>query len=274
VKRQIILAVLFLSWVLCISCGGGSSSSSGPYSTINSGNWSLTATSTVTSGLVLSIGGSLTQSANVVSGIMLVSSSASNCPSLSGTAIPFTGSFRGNTLTLKSANFSGQFVTLNAVGSGNSLTGTYSVAGGCADGDKGTIAAIFLPPLTGTWNGTFRNPDGTPIPINPGNSYFGYATATLTLTQSATAINGQFPLSGTFDTNLGYGFCSGTIPDGGISTAAYVMGTFVVIKSGSAGGGEIHFVGQLEETEFGPVIYGRIVSGTGSCGIPALLSLM
>ena len=91
VKPGIILAVLFVSCLLCIGCGGGSSSASGPYSSITSGNWSLTATSSVTSGLVLSIGGSLTQSGNAVSGTMLISSSVSNCPSLLSVATPLPG---------------------------------------------------------------------------------------------------------------------------------------------------------------------------------------
>ena len=274
VKLGIVLAVLFVSCLLCMGCGGGSSNSSGPYSSITSGNWSLTATSTVTSGLVLSIGGSLTQSGNVVSGTVLVSSSVSSCPSLSAVAIPFTGTFSGDVLTLTSANVNGQFVRVNAIGSGSSLTGTYSVVGGCADGDKGTIAASYLPPLTGTWTGTFTNPDGSPVPVNPNNPR-EYATASLTLTQSATAIDGSFPLSGTFNTNfVSTCFVSGTIPGVGTTIGTYVMGTSVVITAGGADGGEILYEGLLDEAPLGSanvtLIEGRFASGT-NCRFGELL---
>jgi hypothetical protein len=239
--------VLFVSCLLCIGCGGGSSSSSGPNSSITSGNWTLTATSTVTLGLVLSIGGSLTQSGDAVSGAFYVSSSVSGCPSLPVGVMPFTGIFKGNTLTLTSVKFSNQVVTVNATGSGNSLTGTYAVTGGCADGDKGTVAASYLPPLTGVWTGTFTNVDGTSIPVDPNNPR-EVATATLMLTQSSTATNGIFPLSGTFSTNLAPGsvcFSSGTIPGTGSTTGAYVTGTSVAISAVSADGAEISYVGPL-----------------------------
>lgn len=274
-KPGIVLAVLFVSCLLCISCGGGSSNSSGPYSSITSGNWSLTATSTVTSGFVLSIGGSLTQSGNVVSGTMLVSSSVSSCPSLSAAAIPFAGTFSGGTLTLMSANVNNQFLRVNAIGSGNSLTGTYSVAGGCADGDNGTIAASYLPPLTGIWTGTFTNPDGTSIPVDPSNPREGYVTASVTLTQSATAINGAFPLSGTFSSSFAPGrvcFASGAIPGTGTTTGAYVMGTSVVISAGGTDGAEILFEGWLGEAPLN--IGGLFANVTAPCGRSVLLNLV
>ncbi|ABF42643.1 hypothetical protein Acid345_3642 [Candidatus Koribacter versatilis Ellin345] len=270
-RRGTVFAVLTLSCLLSVGCGN-SGVPSAPYSTIKNGNWSLTGTSTVTSGLVLSIGGGLTQSVDLVSGTMQVSSSSSNCPGLLAAAVPFTGSFRGNAVTLKSASFGDQFVTVSAVGSGTSLTGTYSVVGGCADGDKGTISAIYLPPLTATWNGPFMNPDGTLIPLDPNHPSKGPSTATLTLTQSDTATNGQFPLSGSFEAHFWLDGCfpAGTIP--GADTSAYVMGTSVVISSSGAGG-EVRYKGQLEQTESGPVILGSISSNAGHCGT-VLLKLM
>lgn len=269
-KRGLVFAAVSLGWALCVGCGGGRSDSNPTYGTIKSGNWSFKATSSVTSGLVLSIGGALTQSRDVVSGTLSISSSVSNCPFDSGTAVPFSGSFRGNTLTLKSADFSDQFVTVNAVRSGNSLTGTYSVAGGCANGEQGTISAIYLPPITGTWSGPLLSPDGSPIPVDPNDPAKGPATATLTLTQSDTATNGQFPLTGTFDVHFG-NICSSSesIPGSDTTAAAYVMGTSVVISSSSAGGGRTQYKGQLEESR--PVIGGWIATGTGTCLLHGLL---
>ena len=268
-KPGIVLAALFVSFLLCVGCG--SSSSSAPHSSITNGNWSFTGTSTVTSGLVLSIGGGLAQSGNVVSGTMLVSASNANCQSLFTSGIPVTGTFSGDTLTLTSANFSNQIVTVNAAGSGNSLTGTYSVAGGCADGDKGTIAASYLPPITGTWTGTFMNPDGTVIPIDPNNPREGVETARLTLTQSATATDGYFPLSGTFETSFSC-LGSGTIFGAG---NAYVMGTSVVIRG--AGVGELIYDALLVEAPVGsangPMIGGVAPLSANSCRTTALLNL-
>jgi hypothetical protein len=276
VKTRLVIAVLFMSCLLCIGCGGGSSTASVPYSSIASGNWSLTATSTVTSGFVLDMAGSLTQSGNVVSGNMFVYSSVSDCPSLPSVAIPFTGKFSGDTLTLTSANFSNQFVTVNAVGSGNSLTGTYSIKGGCADGDNGTIVASYLPPLTGTWTGTFTNPDGTPIPVDPSNPIES-ATASLQLTQSPTATNGSFTLSGSFNTNFApgsYCFTSGTIPGAGSTTGASVTGTAVVISAVSDNGVKIVYVGPLDGPAKMMLIQDTYTPGASVCKMGAFLNLV
>jgi hypothetical protein len=185
----------------------------------------------------------------------------------------FTGTFRGDTLTLTSDKFNNQLVTVNAIGSGNSLTGTYSVAGGCADGDNGTIAASYLPTLTGTWTGTLMNPDGTAIPIDPNNPGEGAVTASLTLTQSATATNGGgFPLSGTFSTNFAC-FASGTIPDTGTTTGASVMGTSVVISAGATDGEKIVYVGVLDEVPLGSANVTVIEGRLNLCGLNVLLNL-
>jgi hypothetical protein len=181
-KARIVFAVVFTSCLLLSSCGGGSSSSNGPQGTITNGNWSIAATSTV-NGAILDIGGSLVQSGSSVSGIMHIFGSACFNPLTDD--VVFTGSYTGDTLVLTSNSTYEQVVTVKVTGTGGSLNGTYSIAGGCAVGDKGSFAAVYAPPITGTWGST---------------STQGSATVTIVanLTEASVAdAHGRFPLSGT-----------------------------------------------------------------------------
>jgi len=148
-------------------------------------------------------------------------------------------------------------VTLKATGAGNELTGNYSVEGGCAAGEQGTIEARYVQPLTGAWRGNIKNPDGT---------FLG--TISVDLTQSSAAKNGDFPLTGVvyYDIPLPgqtSGGCvfSGTIPSD--TAQASVTGNFVVISAAatSAPGcanGDITLVGTMTEASGPTLIYGVV----------------
>src|ERR1700730_790945 len=113
------------------------------------GNWSMTATKS--GGPVFYIGGNLTQSGTNLAGTMYVVSSL--CYGSSQT-VAFTGTVKGNKVTLTSASVGGEVLSITASGTAGSLTGTYSIAGGTTcNGDTGTIVANPVPPIHATWSG-------------------------------------------------------------------------------------------------------------------------
>lgn len=170
-----------------------------------------------------------------MSGIMHVFDSA--CFISAEDNLPLSGSFSGDTLTLTSGTLDSQVVTVKATGTGASLTGTYSVAGGCADGDHGTIVASYLPPVTGTWTSTFKD-------------YGNTVSMSATLTQASTAdANGVFPLSGTVS------FSGLTCPTGGTVyslpqsdwATSGVVGTDILltVENASSGNAELIYSGSV-----------------------------
>jgi hypothetical protein len=175
------------------------------------GNWSMAATSHGSAG-AFNIGGSLTQSGTNLSGTMYV---VGNCINPSQ-QVAFTGTVSGNNVSLTSSGGSGQTITVNATGTASSLTGTYSVNGGCDDGDSGTVVATPVASITGTWNAPIVNDgDGDPN-----------VTLSMNLTQATTAsANGTFAVTG----NLTYtgSTCSVT----GTITQASITGPYVVINA-------------------------------------------
>lgn len=204
-----------LAGVLALSLAGCGSSSSNNL-TLTQGNWSVTATSSGAAGTSY-IGGSLTQTGSSLAGTMYATGSCID-PSL---AINFTGTVKGNNVTLTSTGNT-EVITVTATGtpgaSGttvSSLTGSYTVTGGCAGSDAGTVAATVVPSITGTWSGT----------IVDGNDE--NVTVSMVLTEATTAsTNGTFALTG----NLTYtgSTCSitGTLPTG----SAWIAGISIVMQ--------------------------------------------
>jgi hypothetical protein len=219
--------------LLLNSCGGGSSSSNTPFSLITSGNWSMAATSSA-SKTKLDIGGSLVQSgANVAATVHIANSS---CFNYVADDVQLAGAFTDNTVTLTSLPVNGQIVTLVLAGVGNNLSGTYSIAGGCANGDHGTITAVYAAPVTGTWTATFT--DGS-----------SSVNAVATLTQAASAdAHGRFPLTGSIS------FSGSPCSTGGniiTSNSSAVWGdiTSAVITTNDVGGGQgaLNYVGVVAD---------------------------
>ena len=181
---------------------------------LTQGNWAFSASSTAAqvlrSGPTFVVGGNLTQSGTNLTGTMYVSQSGCIAPQFVG----FTGTVKDKNVTLTSENFGGQVISVTASGTKDSLTGTYTVTGECAD--SGTVTASAVPSISGTWNGTISN-------VTRAKGY-GAAEATLSvaLSQAATASeDGTFALTGTLTyTNSGCAV-SGTISNG------YLAGNFI-----------------------------------------------
>jgi hypothetical protein len=140
--------------------------------------------------------------------------------------IVLSGTNTGGALALTSTALNSQVVTVTATGSGNTLNGTYSIAGGCGAGDKGTLAGVSVPSLSGTWKSNILSVPGTNV------------TLTANLTQATVAdTHGIFLLSGTY--TLSGAQCS---TGGNIISVLYtgVWGNNVAVRATTAdlGGGQ------------------------------------
>jgi hypothetical protein len=127
------------------------------------------------------------------------------------TLIPWYGDVTSNNFDLYSFDVNAQFVTITGTknSSGTVLNGTYSIAGGCANGATGTITATRYAPIHGTYGG----------PIGQSSR-----TAKLTLGESATGTgSGNFLLTGSADFSGISCFTSGTLS----GTAGSILGNTV-----------------------------------------------
>jgi hypothetical protein len=197
--------------------------------TLTQGNWSVAATSTAVlapihqlgnskrlspnvSNVSFYAGGNLTQTGTNVAGTMYIYGSL--CFD-SSSRIAFTGTVNGTKVTLTSASVNGQVITVTATGTSTSatsaLTGTYTVTGGCDDGDSGTLTASAVAPITGTWTGTLTNCTDGPLGCVP-------ATISIDLTEATTASSdGTFALTGPVTYTTSSCSSNGTISAGSIA---------------------------------------------------------
>ena len=108
-----------------------------------------------------------------------------------GTPITMSGTVDGNgLLTFTSAAIANQIFTGTAAISSTGVSinsGTYSVAGGCAGGDHGSLSGGVVPAVTGPYNVTFAI-------TTPSNLTL---TFTAPLTQSGPDAGGVFHIAGT-----------------------------------------------------------------------------
>src|SRR5277367_1524718 len=131
-----------LAGVLALALAGCGSSNT----TLTPGNWSMTATPTSGGSGAFFIGGNLKQTGNNVAGTLYVVNS--NCYSPS-TTITFTGTVKGDNLTLTSTGISGQVISVTSAAMGSSsFSGTYTVTGGCDGGDTGNLSANTVPSIS------------------------------------------------------------------------------------------------------------------------------
>jgi hypothetical protein len=193
---------LLAAGILAVSFTGCSNSKS---FFLTQGNWAFSATSS--SGPPFVIGGNVTQSGQVVSGTVHIS--GSTCFDVSE-AISISGTLNGSSLVLQVPSSSGQEITVTGTATTNSVSGNYSVAGGCANGDSGTVMGNAVPSISGTWTG----------PINESGG--AGETLSIALTQAATAsADGSFALTGTVT------YANSTCSKSGTITAGSLAGTFI-----------------------------------------------
>jgi hypothetical protein len=235
-------------------CGGTSNLN------LTQGNWSVTATSTAAAQAVAPtflIGGNLTQNKSTVSGAMYIVGSLCFPASQQ---IAITGTVKDKNVTLTTASFQSQVITVTATGTDPStLTGTYAVVGGCDDGDKGTVAAVAMPSITGTWNGTLAPGSDRPLGV-------AAVGLSVNLTQAATAsADGTFALTGTVTYTNSSCSLSGTIDSGSLA-GQYIANLHVNTLEIDQSAGDFSFFGATLDSASAPKnMTGLYSVGSGLC---------
>ena len=251
----------FILWllsalVLLCGCGGeqgtsGSTSGSPPGSTSVSpssppsgaqaqglniaGNWQFTTTPTVAGTPAITIAGSISQSGSSLSGAVHID--GSNCFDFP-TTVGLTGTVTGGDISLTSTPVRGQVMTFSGAITNNTFTGTYSINGGCADGEQGNLAGIIVPSITygsvtSQLSGTFTTSGGETFDV----------VADVTQSSSASS-EGSFGITGTvtFRTSC---FSSGTIKSGTFPSGSYIVGASVALEI-ETGNGTVTFLGTAD----------------------------
>jgi hypothetical protein len=192
------------------------------------GNWQFS--TTPTTGSALSIAGSIKQSGSTISGALHFDSSS--CFDRQ-TTLSFTGTLTGTKISMTD--------TL--------LSGTYSIRGGCADGDQGRVSAAKIPPITSTLNGTF-----TAV----GQTSFDLAAQ---VTQGDAGSDGTFAITGSVTVNTPC-FKSGALTTGAFPTGSYMLGTSVVLTI-MTNNGTVNFLGTMNPAS--GEIDGKYTVSGGTC---------
>jgi hypothetical protein len=146
-------------------CGASSSSNNPDQSQAPpdvTGNWYVTAVSSST-GSSIHLDGSIVDTQQQLAASLWQDNQTDNQNDSSsctaGALWVLAGSQSGASmpLTTTSANSSGNGATLTlsltAASDGNSVSGNYSVSGGCSNGDSGTVNGVLVPSITATWTG-------------------------------------------------------------------------------------------------------------------------
>lgn len=238
------LLVLVLLSILA-GCGGGNGTTpptpAQPQSlTITSGNWDFTITGQTGTGFA---GGNFTQTGNSLSGTFHEVNGA--CVDVL-TDIPVSGTVSGQNITF-TANAGGN-VTGQLSGSATSLTGSFQSAG-CAGvpSDSGALAGVSVPPLTGTWSGTFQSSiDGSTT------------TASVSVTQTSADAHGVFGVTGSATENS-VCFTTSTLVSSGIA------GRIVNMTFSNNDGSTVTFNGLLTSPATAKQIQGTYKVSGGLC---------
>jgi len=244
------VSILAGALLLGLSGCGSVAKNSGHNLSLTAGNWSLTATSSGADG-VFYIGGNVNQSGTALTANLYVTGSLCFDPSAT---TAFTGSVSGNNVTLTSAIVNSQVIAITATGtSGSALTGTYTITGGCADGDSGTIGAAVAPSLTGTWNGPVIGSGGSNV------------TLSMVLTQAAQASSdGTFALSGGVTYTGSSCSLSGTISSGSVA-GPYLILSVTTIEQDESNASFTYQQVYVDNTTSPPTMTGQYQVTGGNC---------
>jgi hypothetical protein len=223
---------LISALVLLGGCGGRGISVPPQPPTLNiAGNWQFSATSTVSGMPAVTIAGSINQSGVSVSGAVHLD--GSNCFDHL-TTVNLTGVLTGSNISLTSISVDGQVITFTASIADNALIGTYTINGGCANGDQGAIQGIRMPSITSTFNGTFTT---------TGEEAFDGVASVI---QGSASSLGAFGLTGTvaFQSPC---FSSGTIKPGTFPSGSFIIGATVALQIETSNG-TVTFLGTANQT--------------------------
>jgi hypothetical protein len=138
--------------------GGGGSTNPGANYIYLTGNWEIQATSTAGTAPFTSLAGFINEQGQNPGVDDLTTAALQVQPSgcyVNATTVPLQGSTQGNDLSLLSFPVNGQTMTIKGTkdATATHFTGSYAIAGGCADGATGTLAGTQYAALSGTYSG-------------------------------------------------------------------------------------------------------------------------
>jgi hypothetical protein len=168
----------------------------------------------------MTIAGSIAQSGASLSGAVHVGGSHCFDPL---TTVSLKGALDGSDISLTSSQIAGQVITFTGNITEDSLTraadvtGTYSIQGGCADGDQGNLIGHKIPFIANLLNGTLTASGGA------------FDVAADVAQDSRPSSAGSFGITGTV-TFTKPCFSSGTITSGTFPAGSYVIGTSVTLE--------------------------------------------
>jgi hypothetical protein len=207
----------------------------------------------------LTIAGSINQSRSAVSGAVHVD--GSNCFDRLITMV-LTGTLTGSKISLTSSSVNGQVITFTGSisddalnGADSAFTGTYTINGGCANGDLGSVTGIRIPFIGNTLKGTFTTSGGATFDMAGDEAQY-----------STPSTEGSFGISGTV-TFVAPCFGSGTITPGTFPSGSFIIGTSVALEIETVNG-TVTFVGTLNrdrsEIRGGYKVVGGACDDTGT----------
>jgi hypothetical protein len=261
VSRTSIFSLIAILCCLIVGCGGGSTHPS--LNPAMNGNFSISATSSGTSGLNTFGGAIQTDSTGHVTGTMHVQGSFLFCFGVPFD-LPLTGTLDATGhLNATIAGSSNQTIALNATVSPDGAllsNGSYSGSGtGCAGGDQGTITGFQVQAFTGTYSATFSPSASTSIGL------------VLPLTQSAAPdSHGMFPVNASTVTVTGgaaCGFASATL----VTAGSFASGDDLNLILLGSDGLSIMFVAGATTDGTTKLVPGDALIDTGPCGGQAAL---
>jgi hypothetical protein len=216
-------------------------------SPIVTGNWQFGTTSS-TGSAPLMIGGSIANP----SGSSLTAAvhvGGSPCFDSSGTVL-LTGTLSGNGVALTSSAIAGQVITFTGSVSGVEFSGTYSITGGCASGDRGQLGGHRVPSISDVMAFTFTSSSKETF------------SATGQLLEAPPTAEGVFPLTGAPFVFSGSCFHSGAVQAGAYPQGSFVIGTSVALRI-ETDNGMLVFHGVVDPTS--RIIVGDYTVNGGTC---------
>jgi hypothetical protein len=159
---------------------------------------------------------------------------------------------------LISSPVSGQVITLVGSIADHVLTGTYSIEGGCAQGDNGSISGLKINTLNSTWTAALQTSQGASC------------KGQFTLAQENTGPTGSFGLSGAASFN-NCSYLSGTIRAGKFPSASHILGTSVNVDI-DTGDCVVSLLGKWAVEESGVLTVAGTYAGCNDSGSATLTS--
>jgi hypothetical protein len=213
------------------------------------GNWQFNALSTAPGKPPLIFAGSISQTSSTASAALHVN--GSNCFNQL-TTISLTVVLTGGDISLTSTSVEGQIITLTGTITENvdtgfpTFAGTYTINGGCGDGDKGTVTGIFVY-LDQALDGTFTTSQQQTFAVSGG------------LYEIEPSLDGSSGITGTaaFSTPC---FSSVTIKPGTLSSGSYIIGTTVGLEF-DTGNGTLTFLGTVNLASYDAEFDSYLISG-------------